>query len=204
MRSTILRRAVSLACSAGVVAGTQFSQQTTQMAPSPPPLELPAIGLGLWKSAPGEVGAAVKEALKLGCRLLDGAAAYGNEAEVGAAIAEALGQGVVRREDIWIVSKLFNTHHVWNDDKTRPTKALDTTLRDLQLEQLDLYLMHWPVACEQTDLKSLGGLRLADGTPNPKLTLKMEYLQTWGEMIELQRQGKVCRRRPSPACARAS
>ena len=67
-----------------------------------PSLALPSVGLGLWKSKPGEVHDAVKEALRLGYRLLDGAAAYGNEEEVGGAVAEALSEGIVRREELWV------------------------------------------------------------------------------------------------------
>ena len=156
------------------------------------PLQLPPIGLGLWKSGPGEVHGAVKNALLFGCRLLDGAAAYGNEAEVGAAIAEAISERVVSREDLWVVSKLFNTHHVWGSDRSRPAEALDQTLRDLRLAFLDLFLMHWPVAFEQKDLSLLaGGLRLADGTPNPRLVMRVEFIETWREMLKLKRSGKV-------------
>ena len=126
-------------------------------------LQLPPVGLGLWKSAPGDVHAAVKQALLCGCRLLDGAAGYGNEAEVGGALAEAISERIVRREDVWVVSKLFNTHHCWESDTARPAEALDKTLKDLGVAYLDVWLMHWPVAIEQKDLKPLGGLRLPDG-----------------------------------------
>ena len=67
-------------------------------------LKLPPVGLGLWKSSPGEVHAAVRSALRAGYTLLDGAAAYGNEKEVGAALAAAIADGDVRREDVWVVS----------------------------------------------------------------------------------------------------
>ena len=183
-------------------------------------LQLPSIGLGLWKAQPGEVAAAIKEAVKSGCRLLDGAAAYGNEPEVGRAIAEVIREGVVSREELWVVSKLFNTHHCWHGDCSRPAKGLAKTLKDLDLDSVDLYLMyrrkhsysrrcarlhqnaarlqtprphgrHWPVAIEEEDLKPYGGLRLADGTPNPKLHIEFEYLDTWHEMIQFKKAGKV-------------
>ena len=93
------------------------------------------LGLGLWKSPKGEVGAAVDAALRSGYRLLDGAAAYGNEAEVGAALAGAISAGVVAREEVFVVSKLFNTHHVWKDDRSRPEAALRKTLLEEQLEE---------------------------------------------------------------------
>ena len=155
------------------------------------PLVLPQVGLGLWKSKPGEVGAAVTAALRSGYRLLDGAAAYANEQEVGDALAACLREGVCARTDLCVVSKLFNTHHVWKGDCSRPAAALAQTLEDLQLAYLDVYLMHWPVAFEQQELASIGGLRLKDGTPNPKLVMDFEYVETWGEMLKLKRQGKT-------------
>ena len=156
------------------------------------PLELPSVGLGLWKAQKaGEAKGAVIAALKAGYKLLDGAAAYGNEQEVGEGLHESIAAGVVRREDVWVVSKLFNTHHVWQGDKSRPVAGMDKTLADLKLDCLDLYLMHWPVAFQQTDLKALGGLRLPCGTPNPKLVMKTEYVETWKSMIALKREGKA-------------
>jgi alcohol dehydrogenase (NADP+) len=161
------------------------------------------IGLGLWKSKPGEVGSAVEEAIRQGYRMLDGAAAYGNEKEVGSALANSFVAGVVKREDLYIVSKVFNTHHVWQSDRSRPAAALDKTLADLGIEQLDLYLIHWPFAFEQTDVDAIGGVRGPDGTPNPALVYTEEYIETWREMIALKQSGKVkasesARRPPSP------
>jgi alcohol dehydrogenase (NADP+) len=108
---------------------------------APPLAAMPPIGLGTWKAAPGEVGAAVRSALRLGYRHIDCAAIYGNEAEIGAALHAALEQGQLAREQLWITSKLWNDCHA--PEQVRP--ALERTLADLQLDHLDLYLIHWPV-----------------------------------------------------------
>jgi alcohol dehydrogenase (NADP+) len=102
---------------------------------------MPALGLGTWKAAPGEVGQAVRTALELGYRHIDCASIYGNEAEIGAALADALAEGVVKREALWVTSKLWNDCHA--REQVRP--ALERTLTALQLDHLDLYLIHWPV-----------------------------------------------------------
>jgi len=75
-------------------------------------------------------------AIKTGYRLIDCAGGYGNEHEVGEAISECIAQGIVKREDLYIVSKLFQTKHVWEQDQLRCRKALDKTLKDLQVSPL--------------------------------------------------------------------
>lgn len=104
--------------------------------------EMPALGLGTWKSEPGEVGDAVAKALEIGYRHFDCAKIYGNEAEIGHAFQTAFEDGVVERDDLWITSKLWCNAHRAED--VRP--ALEATLSDLKLDHLDLYLVHWPVA----------------------------------------------------------
>lgn len=104
--------------------------------------KMPAFGLGTWKSKPGEVYAAVRHAIKTGYRHIDCAAAYGNEAEIGKAFTDAFREGDVTRDELWVTSKLWNNAHLKED--VRP--ALEQTLKDLNLDHLDLYLMHWPIA----------------------------------------------------------
>jgi alcohol dehydrogenase (NADP+) len=103
---------------------------------------MPALGLGTWKLPPEQTAATVRIALDLGYRHIDAAAIYGNEAQIGDALKGALAEGALRRQELWITSKLWNDCH--EPQEVRP--ALERTLGDLGLEQLDLYLMHWPVA----------------------------------------------------------
>ncbi|KAI9483925.1 MAG: NADP-dependent oxidoreductase domain-containing protein [Benjaminiella poitrasii] len=99
---------------------------------------IPALGLGTWLSKPEEVYDAVITAIKAGYRHIDTAFIYGNEKEVGKAIRES---GVPRSE-IFVTTKLWNTFHRPEDVE----KGLETSLSNLGLDYIDLYLMHWPCA----------------------------------------------------------
>ncbi len=103
---------------------------------------MPAVGLGLWKIPNEQCESIVYEALKLGYRCLDSACDYGNEKEVGLGLKRAIGEGVVKREEVWVTSKLWNTYH--RREHVRP--ALMRTLSDLGVEYLDLYMIHFPIA----------------------------------------------------------
>lgn len=142
--------------------------------------ELPMIGLGTWKSAPGEVYDAVRYAVETGYRHLDCAPIYGNEAEVGQALSDVIEEGVVDRDDVWVTSKLWNDAH--RPKHVRP--ALVETLQDLQLDTLDLYLMHWPVALTR-------GTGPAE-SPDDFLSLEEVPLSdTWDAMEALVDEGLV-------------
>jgi glycerol 2-dehydrogenase (NADP+) len=128
---------------------------------------MPAVGLGTWQSKPHEVQHAVEWALACGYRLIDTAAAYGNEAEVGAGIKTS----GVPRDQIWLTTKLNNPDH------KRVPEALESSLKKLGTDYVDLYLMHWPCSSDPDKKKE----HYADWT----------FVDTWREMQKLLDTGKV-------------
>jgi diketogulonate reductase-like aldo/keto reductase len=105
--------------------------------------EIPCVGVGFWKSPDTELVA--ETALGLGYRMLDNAAEYGNEDEVGKALHKGIDMGMLKREDVFVTTKL------WNDDHDRVEDAMDDSLKKFGLEYVDLWLMHWPVAGNDGD-----------------------------------------------------
>jgi diketogulonate reductase-like aldo/keto reductase len=145
---------------------------------------MPAIGLGTFGSdhvTPAQVASAVKGATAAGYRHFDCASVYSNEAEVGDAL-EEIQQGGVKREELWITSKLWNDKHAEDDVIASCRKSL----ADLRLKYLDLYLVHWPFpnfhppGCDVTS-------RSADATPY----IHENYMKTWRKMEELVDFGLV-------------
>lgn len=151
-------------------------------------LKIPSIGLGTWQSAPGEVSKAVESALKSGYRHIDAAWAYGNESEVGQGI-KASG---VPREEIWVTSKLFELHH----HPEHVELAIKDTLKNLGLEYLDLYLLHWNINL-QVDAPEgvLPGwdhvVKAENGKKKLDVELSDNVLPTWRAMEALVEKGLV-------------
>lgn len=140
--------------------------------------ELPALGLGTWLSDKGLVRKAVRHALEVGYRHIDGAFIYGNEAEVGAGVKDAIADGICSREDVWVTTKLWNDMHDPGDVR----EGLETSLKNLGLDYVDLYLVHWPVAHKK------GVLRPRE--PSDFLSLEqMPIEKTWAGMAELPGTG---------------
>jgi len=145
---------------------------------------LPQIGLGTWLSANNEVEHAVEYAVKNGhYRHLDLAMIYRNQDEVGAALKKVI-PSVVKREELFITSKLWNSAH----QPLEAPKELDETLKQLGVDYLDLYLVHWPTAFPP-------GKGLIPDHPTKKgevhLDLDTSLVETWKAMIELSKTGKV-------------
>ncbi|CAI0427300.1 unnamed protein product [Linum tenue] len=120
---------------------------------------IPAVGLGTWQAAPGLVGAAVEAAVK-----------------VGAVLKKLFDEGVVKREDLFITSKLWNANHSPEDVKA----ALEGTLRDLQIDYVDLYLIHWPVRFRKGAVGS-----------KPDNVVAADIPETWRAMEALYDEGKA-------------
>jgi 2,5-diketo-D-gluconate reductase A len=122
-------------------------------------VEIPQLGFGVFLVPPGETTEAVTRAFETGYRHIDTAAAYGNEAEVG----QAFRASGLDRDEVFITTKCFNDDHGYEEAR----KAFQWSLERLELDFVDLYLIHWPVPSRD------------------------RYVETWKAFIELQQEGVV-------------
>ncbi|ORM25183.1 aldo/keto reductase [Williamsia sp. 1135] len=121
---------------------------------------IPQLGFGVFQIEPKDTADAVKTALEVGYRHIDTAQMYGNEKEVG----EGIRASGIARDEIFVTSKLNNTFH--EPDAAR--KAFDTTLKDLGLDYIDLFLIHWPLPTQYAG----------------------DYVSTWNTLIEFAKDGR--------------
>ncbi len=146
--------------------------------------EIPAVGLGTFGSdhvSPEEVAEAVRGAAAVGYRHFDCAAVYGNEREIGEALRDVTGSGIAR-EELWITSKLWNDKHGEAD----VIPACERSLRDLGLDYLDLYLIHWPFPNFHPP-----GCDVTSRSPGARPYVHEAYMRTWRQLERLVGEGLV-------------
>jgi D-xylose reductase len=151
---------------------------------------MPTVGLGLWKIERDRAADVVEQAVRCGYRHSDCACDYGNEAQVGEGLRRVLSSGLCPRSDLWITSKLWNTYH--SPEHVRP--ALERSLRDLQLDYLDLYLVHFPIALKFVPFETRyppGWFHDPDA-PQPRMEpAAVPIHETWRAMEDLVHSGLV-------------
>jgi len=147
--------------------------------------QIPAMGMGTFgsdKYTSGQVAEAVYGGIRSGYRLIDCASVYQNEAEIGQVLKRVMGEGVVRREELFVISKVWNDMHA--PGKVR--EACEQSLKDLNTSYLDLYLIHWPFPNYHAP-GCAGDARNPDSRPFSA----EEYREVWRQCEELVRAGWV-------------
>ena len=146
---------------------------------------LPVIGMGTFGSdqySPEQIAAAVEGGIRSGYRLIDCASVYGNEAEIGDAIARSIAHGAVAREEIFVISKLWNDMHGPGD----ALLSLAQSLKDLQLDYLDGYFVHWPFPNYHAP-----GCDGDSRNPDSRPFILDEFMGVWRQMERLHDMGLV-------------
>ncbi|EAT44546.1 AAEL004118-PA [Aedes aegypti] len=144
--------------------------------------EMPVLGLGTWLSREGEAINAVKAAIDAGYRHIDTAYLYRNEKEVGQAIREKIAEGVIKREDIFVTTKLWNGYH----DPAHVEETFNRSLSNLDIGYIDLYLMHTPMGYQFVSWEPEN-----PDIPSVPAFTEVDYLDTWRAMEKLLETGKV-------------
>lgn len=131
---------------------------------------IPCVGFGTWQTPDGQTATtAVKTAIECGYRHIDTAAAYGNEESIGKGIKEGMETVGISREELFVTSKVWNLNRGYEETK----EAFYHTVKELNLEYLDLYLIHWPAAAHQYE------------------DWEAVNLGTWKAMTELYKEGRI-------------
>jgi D-xylose reductase len=150
--------------------------------------KMPTVGFGMWKIAKDQTAEATYQAIKAGYRLIDQACDYGNEKECGEGIKKAIDEGLVKREELWVTSKLWNTFH----RKEHVKAACQKSLKDLGLDYLDLYLIHFPIALKYVDpeVRYPPEWIFDPSSAEPRMEEdNVSYQETWRAMEELAKEG---------------
>jgi len=146
--------------------------------------EIPAIGLGTFGSdrfSGEDIAKAVKGAISVGYRHIDCASVYLNEHLIGESLKDVI-KGGIEREELWITSKVWNDMHGEGD----VLKACEKSLKDLKLDYLDLYLIHWPFPNYHEP-----GCDVTSRAPNAQPYIHENYMKTWTQMEKLVEKGLV-------------
>lgn len=144
---------------------------------------IPVVGLGTFGSdsvSAARIAETVRDAIGIGYRHIDCASVYGNEADIGQVLQDVLQSGLVKREDLWITSK------VWNDMHHDVIGSCKKSLADLRLDYLDLYLVHWPFPNYHPP-----GCDVTSRSPDAKPYIHADYMKTWAQMEALVDMGLV-------------
>ncbi|OZJ05034.1 hypothetical protein BZG36_02124 [Bifiguratus adelaidae] len=150
--------------------------------------KMPKVGFGCWKVAPEQAASTIELAIRAGYRLIDGACDYGNEKEVGQGIRAAIAAKVVKREELFITTKLWNTYHAKED--FRP--AFNRQLADLGLDYIDLYLIHFPCPIAMVPIeKAYPPEWTVPGASKIELHKHAPMHELWREMESLVESGLV-------------
>jgi alcohol dehydrogenase (NADP+) len=147
--------------------------------------KIPVIGLGTFGSdnySNAQIAEAVKTAIRMGYRHIDCASVYGNEKEIGEVLAELIANGEVKREELWITSKVWNNMH----GEGKVIESCKKSLADLQLDYLDLYLVHWPFPNYHAP-----GCDGDSRNPDSKPYIHENYMVAWRQMEQLVEMGLV-------------
>jgi diketogulonate reductase-like aldo/keto reductase len=145
--------------------------------------EIPAVGLGTFgsdKYNAEQVSEAVYQGIRLGYRFIDGAAVYQNEDLIGKSIRRAIDEGIVTRKDLFITSK------VWNDQHEHVIESCQKSLQDLQMDQIDLFFVHWPFPNYHAP-----GCSGDSRNPDSKPFSVDEFMKTWRQCEQLVDMGLV-------------
>lgn len=142
-------------------------------------VEMPRLGLGTSQGNKQDIVNAVKSAIDVGYKLIDCAFVYQTETEVGEAIREKITDGIIKREDIFVTSKLWSTYQ----SPDHVEEGLNLSLKNLQLDYLDLFLIHWPFGLKYSK-ENVSNI-------NQPFDENVDYVDTWKALEKLYKSGLV-------------
>jgi len=151
---------------------------------------IPSVGLGFWKIPNESTSQMTVDAVAAGYRHLDCASDYGNEPQVGEGIERVLKDRMCVRDDLWVTSKLWNTYH----RASHVRAACERTLKDLRVDYLDLYLIHFPIALAYVPFEHrypAGWFFDPASKPAKMIPDAVPIAETWGAMERLVEAGLV-------------